>query len=159
MWRGTLVWHPLEVVGAGHQSVPWEDPEETDSWHEAHKVQGGWKRKLGGRTWMVRMKFSVTLSSRSLWGVYRVRILTICQQSEVRWKTNTLKSRLTVDEQSVTCWLDRAVQVWTRACASASVFFPLCRSWTAWMRGSNAATAPPDSTPRLRSHSSNRLTL
>lgn len=68
-------------------------------------------------------------------------------------------SQRQMGKERPTCWLDRAVQVWDSACASASVFFPACRSWTAWMRGSSVATAPPACRPRLRSHSSSRLTL
>lgn len=109
------------------------------------------------------MKVVDTLSSKSITGVYRVKTLMICweqqnsdQDVNKYWMYRIRQWRLC---RWRTCAVVRAVHMLQIAKASASVFFFICRSCAAWMRGSSDSFAPLSVSSFSASHSSSCQTL
>lgn len=84
MWQETLSYGPSWVVEADCGSGLWEVPvsrKDREHWHKSpFKTDERVNLSAADSTWTVRTKFNVTLSSRSLLGVYRLKIFTICYQ-------------------------------------------------------------------------------
>jgi len=58
-----------------------------------------------------------------------------------------------------TCWVVRAVHIVQMESASSWLFFLICRSWAAWIRGSRDSRAPLPWRSLSSSHSSSWHTL
>lgn len=108
------------------------------------------------------MKVVDTRSSNSIIGVYKVNTLTICKEKHTGIKAPSAPS-VSADEEgrtfTGTCAVVRAEHMVQITCASASVFFLICRSRAACTRGSRVSLAPQSDICLSVSHSSRCHTL